>query len=119
MEEMTGLNIVAALADHYENVMLGAGISLSKSQLKKLKKIESKFEAFKFLIEHWKSRKSKEPRTWRTLLTLLKFVDRDLQKQVAHFIGKLLSATLKLKLMKRISSKYSENLLSTSVATFV
>ena len=87
LEEMTGLDIVAPLADHYEDVISIAGIKLSKSQYKMLKESECKLVALEFLVANWKSRNSWKPRTWKTLLRLLNLFDRDLQEQVANFIG--------------------------------
>ena len=88
LEEMTGLDIVAPLADRYRIVMVAAQISLSKSQKKKLEEYESSSEALEYVIEHWKPGSSKEPRTWRSLLRVLNFVKGDLKTQIANILGK-------------------------------
>ena len=90
LEEMAGISIVAPLAEHHAAVMKVAKINLNKSQQKKLAACESSCESLEFVIENWKSGNSKCPRTWKSLLRILRRAKlEDLYVQIWNCIGKL------------------------------
>ena len=89
LEEMAGIDIVTPLAKHHDEVISAAQINLSKSQQKKLDECESNCERLEFVIDHWKSGNSVQPRNWRSLLSILDFVDLgDLKQQISNCLGK-------------------------------
>ncbi len=88
LEQIAGIGVVTSLARIHDDVMSTAGITLNKSQQKKLKECETNTGRLEIIISQWESGSSDIPPTWGSLLSILKKLNlNDLRQQVMDVIG--------------------------------
>lgn len=86
---MAGIDIVTPLARNYERLRSAAGVTLSKTQQRKIEECESDTECLAIVLDQWKLDQDSHPQTWSSLLYILQNLNfGKLSQQIQDYLSK-------------------------------